>query len=100
MAVDGNYNIEIDTPIGKQTAGLVLKTEGSTLSGSIDARIGGVQEFSGGTVNCEDIIWNMVLESPMGKIDLDYKCKVIGDEITGEVKAGNFGTLTLKGKRV
>lgn len=100
MVVDGNYSIEIDTPIGKQTAKLVLETEGNALSGSIDARIGGVQEFTGGTVNGEEVTWSMVLESPMGKIGLDFRCKVIGGEITGDVKAGNFGTFPLKGKRV
>jgi hypothetical protein len=100
MGVDGNYHIEIDTPMGKQTANLVLKTDGNTLSGSIEAQMGGLQEFSGGTVNGDDLTWSMTLDSPMGKIDLEYNCKVTGDEIAGEVKAGNFGTVPLKGKRV
>jgi hypothetical protein len=99
MAIDGNYNVEIDTPMGKQTAKLTLKTDGNSLSGSVDSAIGGVVEFSGGTANGDDIAWAMKVNSPMGSIDLEYKGKITGDDITGEVKLGNFGTSPLKGKR-
>jgi len=99
MAVDGTYNIEIDTPIGKQTASLVIKADGYALSGSVEAEMGGLNEFSGGTVNGDEVAWAMELDSPMGKINLEYKGKVTGDEISGEVKAGNFGTSPFKGKR-
>ncbi len=99
MAIDGDYNVEIDTPMGKQTAKLTLKTDGNSLSGSVDSSMGGVAEFSGGTVNGDEIAWAMTINSPMGSIDLEYKGKVTGDEISGEVKAGNFGTSPLKGTR-
>lgn len=100
MAIDGSYNIEVDTPLGKQTAKLVLKSDGNTLSGSVEAEIAGLQEFSGGTVNGDEANWSMELNSPMGKLKLEYKCKISGDEITGEVKAGDFGSSPFKGKRV
>ena len=99
MAVDGTYNVEVDTPLGKQTAKLVLKSEGNALSGSVEAEMGGMNEFSGGTVNGDELTWAMELNSPMGKINLEYKGKVSGDEISGEVKAGDFGTSPFKGKR-
>jgi hypothetical protein len=100
MAVDGNYSIEIDTPMGKQTAKLILKTDGSALSGSVESQIGGLNEFSGGRVNGNDVAWSMELNSPMGKIDLDYKGTVAGDDISGEVKVGNIGSSPFKGKRI
>ena len=99
MAIDGTYNIEIDTPMGKQSAKLTLKADGNALSGSVDSPMGGLNEFSGGKVNGDEMTWGMELDSPMGKINLEYKCKIIGDGITGEVKAGNFGTSPLTGKR-
>ena len=99
MAVDGTYEVEIDTPIGAQSAKLTLKTDGSSLSGSIDSPLG-AQDFSGGSVSGDDISWGMEINSPMGKMNLEYKGKVTGDDITGEIKMGDFGTSSLKGKRV
>jgi hypothetical protein len=100
MAIDGTYNVEIDTPMGKQTAKLTLKTEGSALSGSMDSPIGGVNEFSGGTVSGDEVTWSIELDSPMGKMNLEQKATVTGDEISGEVKAGDFGSMPFKGKRI
>jgi len=99
MAVDGTYEITIDTPMGAQSLTLTLKTEGGALSGKIDSPMG-AQEFSGGSISGDDISWNMEIESPMGKMNLEYKGKVTGDDITGEIKAGDFGSSPFKGKRV
>ena len=99
MAVDGTYDIIVDTPIGAQTMKLILKTEGSALSGSIDSPLG-AQEFSGGSVSGDDISWQMEINSPIGKMNLEYMGKVTGDDIAGEVKAGDFGSSPFKGKRV
>ena len=100
MALNNYYNIEIDTPLGKQTAKLALKTDDNALSGSVEAEMVGIEEFSGGTVNGDDVAWNMELDSPMGKLILEFKGKIKGDEITGELKAGDFGSSPFTGKRV
>jgi hypothetical protein len=98
MAVDGTYNVEIDTPMGKQESKLILKTEGDTVGGSMDSPMG-TMEFSGGRVSGDEISWEMEISSPMGKINLEYNLKVSGDDISGQVKAGNFGSSPLQGKR-
>jgi hypothetical protein len=100
MAVDGAYEVEIDTPIGAQKGKLILKTDGDALSGILENPLLGKQEFSGGTVNGEDVAWAMEMNIPIGSIILEYKLKITGDDITGNVKAGNFGTSQLKGKRI
>lgn len=99
MAVDGTYEITVDTPMGAQSMTLTLKTDGDALSGKIDSPMGAL-EFSGGSVSGDDISWQMEIESPMGKMNLEYKAKVTGDDIAGEVKAGSFGASPFKGKRV
>ena len=99
MAIDGTYNIMVDTPLGKQAAKLALKADGNILSGTIEAEIGGLNEFGGGTINGSDLNWSMELNSPLGKINLEYKGTIIGDEISGEVIAGDFGASPFKGKR-
>jgi hypothetical protein len=98
MAIDGTYNVEIDTPMGKQESKLTLKTDGDKVSGSMDSPMGAM-EFSGGKVSGDNVSWDMEIDSPMGKINLTYNLKVSGDDISGEVKAGDFGSSPLKGKR-
>ena len=99
MAVDGTYNVEVNTPMGTQSMKLTLKADGDALSGSVDSAMGGLREFSGGTVNGDEVAWGMEISGPMGNMKLEYKGKVTGDEIAGEVKAGDLGTFAFKGSR-
>ena len=98
MAIDGTYDIQIDTPMGAQSAKLMLKTDGDVLSGSVESQMGS-SEFSGGTVNGDEVAWMMKIKTPMGEMDLEYKGTVNGDDIAGELKVGSFGTSPFKGKR-
>jgi hypothetical protein len=98
MAVDGTYKIEIDTPMGKQESTLTLKADGGKLSGSMESMFG-KQDFSGGTVTGDSFAFTMEISSPMGNMKLDYTGQVSGDDISGNVKAGDFGTSPFKGKR-
>jgi hypothetical protein len=98
MAIDGTYNVEIDTPIGKQEAKVTLKTAGNILSGTGESSFG-KNDFTG-TVNGNDLSWKMEINSPMGKMKLEYTGKVTGDDIAGTVKIGDFGTAPFKGKKI
>ena len=98
MAVDGTFQLEIDTPMGKQESKLSLKTAGNKLSGSMESPFGTL-DFKDGSVKGNDVSWSMEISSPMGNMKLDYKGKVAGNEISGEVKAGDFGTSPFRGKR-
>ena len=98
MAIDGTYEAQADTPMGVQSIKITLKADGDALSGSVENQMG-ASEFSGGTVNGDEVTWQMKINSPMGEIDLEYKGTVTGDDIAGEVKAGNFGSSPFKGKR-
>jgi hypothetical protein len=98
MSVDGTYNIEINTPIGKQQGKLTLKEEGDKLTGRVEASLG-EKNFTG-TVNGNNIAWSMEFSSPMGKMKLDFKGTISGKVISGEVKAGSFGTSTFSGSKI
>ena len=99
MAVDGTYNMEIDTPMGKQTSKLTLKTDGNALSGTMESAFG-TMEFSGGAVSGDEVAWVMEVSGPMGSMKLEHKGTVTGDDISGEVKVGDFGTSPFKGTRI
>lgn len=98
MAVDGTYNIEMETPLGRQEAVLKLAAAGEKLAGSIEASLGKA-DFTG-TVNGNDLFCSVEVSSPMGKVKLDINGTVSGGAISGSVKAGSFGTLTFKGKKI
>ena len=99
MAVDGTYNIDTESPMGKQSGKLTLKTDGSSLSGSISGAQG-EQAFEGGTVSGDNVEWSVQINGPMGQMKLDFKGAVSGDEISGQVQLGSFGSATFKGTRV
>jgi hypothetical protein len=98
MAIDGIYNIEIDTPMGKQEAKLVIKTEGSKITGTMENSMG--KNDITGSVKNNELSWGMELNSPMGSMNLEFSGKVTGNEISGEVKIGSFGVSPFKGNKV
>ncbi len=98
MAVDGTYKVDINSPMGTQSATLTLKTAGSSLSGT-SAGAQGTQDFDGGTVDGNDFAFSMSLSGPMGQIQLDFKGTVDGDDISGNVQLGSYGSASFKGSR-
>jgi aerobic carbon-monoxide dehydrogenase large subunit len=98
MSVDGTYSIEINTPMGKQQGKLILKEDGHKLTGRVEASLG-EKDFTG-TVNGNNIAWNMEFSSPMGKMKLDFTGTISGKAISGEVKAGSFGTSKFSGSKI
>jgi hypothetical protein len=98
MAVDGIYNTEVATPMGKQTGKLTLKSSGNVLSGSLASSQGSVN-FDGGKVDGNNVEFSVSISGPMGQMKLDYSGKVEGDNISGTVKLGQFGTAPFTGKR-
>ena len=98
MAIDGTYNIQINTPMGAQTGKLTLKTDGNSISGSMASDMG-EQAFSGGTVSGDEFEWSIQVSGPMGDMKLDFKGSVNADEISGQVQLGSFGSADFKGTR-
>ena len=98
MAVDGTYNINLETPMGNRPGKLTLKTDGGSLSGTFAAEEG-ENTVTGGTVSGEEIAFSVQVSTPMGQIKLDFKGAVSGDAISGQVQAGQFGSFPFKGTR-
>ncbi len=95
--IDGDWQCKIDTPLGEQSVLLTLQTDGTELSGRANTAFG-VQEFSGGTVNGNDLAWHVSVTQPM-PVDLDFSATVEGDAIAGMVKAGPLGEQPFSGTR-
>jgi hypothetical protein len=97
MAVDGKWEITINSPLGAQKAVLDLKTDGASLTGSQQAAQGS-GPLENGKVNGNDLSWSAKINSPM-PMTLDFTGKVDGDKLSGSVKAGSFGSFPFTGAR-
>ena len=97
MAVDGNWNLTMTTPMGERNATLSLKSAGGTLTGTQGAE-GNLAEIFDGTVNGEDVAWKVAITNPM-PLTLAFIGKVSGDSIAGEMGIGPMGSFPFTGTR-
>ena len=97
MAVDGNWNITMSTPMGDRSATLSLKSAGATLTGTQAAEGNSVEIFDG-TVNGDDVFWKVAITNPM-PLTLEFTGKVSGNAISGEMGVGPMGSFPFTGTR-
>src|ERR1700745_786937 len=97
MAVDGNWDLTMTTPMGERKATLSLKSAGGTLTGPQGAE-GNSTEIFDGTVNGDDVAWKVSITNPM-PLTLDFSGKVSGDSISGEMGIGPMGGFPFQGTR-
>ena len=95
--VDGVWETVIDTPMGQRKGTLTLKSDGASLSGTLDGDQGSIA-IQDGAVNGNDLTWKADISNPMS-MTLEFSAKVDGDAIAGSVKLGGFGTASFKGSR-
>lgn len=98
MSADGSWKVTINSPMGAQEATLTLKTDGDSLSGSLDGPQG-TQDFEGGTVDGDNLTWVVDMTQPM-PMKLECSGTVDGDNISGTIKLGAFGEASFSGSRV
>ena len=99
MAINGKYNVTLQTPIGPQNGVINLRTEGNVLHG--DAQIAGGGGTFTGTVDGENGKWSTNVPNPMGgTLTLTFNVKVTETDLSGTVGLGQFGNASITGKKV
>lgn len=96
-SVDGDWDVTIKSPMGDQKAVLTVNSDGGSFSGKMAGGLGSM-DIQSGTVDGNTISWSMDMTVPM-PMKLDCTATVDGDAISGEVKAGAFGSMGLTGTR-
>jgi hypothetical protein len=96
MSVDGSWKTTVNSPMGVQQGELQLTTNGGAFTGKMKSAQG-EQDISG-TVDGDNLAWSTKITSPF-PITLEFTVKVDGDAMTGNVKAGAFGSSPLTGVR-
>ncbi|MGY3489152.1 hypothetical protein ACVW1C_007035 [Bradyrhizobium sp. USDA 4011] len=97
MAVDGNWNLTMTTPMGERKATLSLASSGGTLTGTQGAE-GNSTEIFDGTVNGDSVAWKVSITNPM-PLTLEFSGTVSGDGISGEMGIGPMGSFPFTGTR-
>jgi hypothetical protein len=97
MAVDGNWNITMTTPMGERKATLALTNSGGTLTGTQGAE-GNSGEIFDGTTSGDDVAWKISITNPM-PLTLAFTGKVSGDNMSGEMGIGMMGSFPFTGTR-
>jgi hypothetical protein len=97
MAIDGKWEITINSPMGAQKARLELTASGNSLTGTQHAQ-GASQPLANGKVDGNNVSWSANITSPM-PMTLEFSGSVDGDSLKGSVKAGAFGSFPFTGAR-
>jgi hypothetical protein len=97
MAIDGKWEITINSPMGAQKAQLDVKADGGALTGTQTAQ-GNTQALADGKVDGDNLAWSANITNPM-PMTLEFTGKVDGDKISGSVKAGAFGSFPFTGAK-
>ena len=98
MAVDGNWKMTVNTPMGPQESTLSLSTSGDQLSGTQTAPDGSIASISDVIVDGNNISWKASITKPMS-LTLEFSGTVDGDTLSGTVKLGMLGSTSFSGGR-
>jgi hypothetical protein len=97
MAVDGNWNLVMSTPMGERKASLSIKAAGGALTGTQGAD-GNSTEIFDGTVSGDNVAWKVSITNPM-PLTLSFTGAVLGDSMSGEMGIGPMGSFPFTGTR-
>ena len=96
-AVDGDWEVTVKSPMGDQKSVLTINGDGDSFTGKMQGSLGSM-DIANGSVSGNTLSWKMDMTVPM-PMTLDCTATVDGDSITGEVKAGAFGSMPVSGTR-
>jgi len=97
MAVDGTWNLTMQTPMGERRATLVASSQSGALTGK-QSGDGGTTDLFEGTVSGSDVSWKISITNPM-PLTLQFTGAVDGDKMSGKMSAGALGSWPFSGTR-
>jgi hypothetical protein len=98
MAIDGNWNLTMNSPMGPRPVNATFAANGSELSGSFKGAQG--EAPVSGTIEGNDLNFGATVNGPMGEMNLKFAGTFDGDSVSGTVQFGAFGSGTFTGTRV
>lgn len=98
MAVDGTWKLVVNTPMGSQESTLAIQSAGSGFTATQSAGHGEGRPVDDLAVDGDNVSWKASITKPM-QMTLAFSGTVDGDNISGSVKLGMFGTAKFTGVR-
>jgi hypothetical protein len=98
MAVDGDWNLVLETPIGPQEAVLKVKARSDAAFDGALIHQASEQTFEG-SIEGDTLIWRTDITSPV-PLTLEFAVTVDGGTMSGTVRLGMFGEAPVIGTRV
>jgi hypothetical protein len=86
----------LKTPMGEQSMTAKIVRKGETFTGCMSGEMG--EQDITGKIAGDTLSWTLPLSKPVA-IKLGFEVSVAGDDMTGNVKLGMFGSAPLTGKR-
>lgn len=90
----GKYEIVVQSPMGAQPSTLELNADGT----GTQAAQGRSQPITDGKIDGNNVSWKNSITTPF-PMTLEFAGTVDGDKISGNVKAGSFGSFPFSGTR-
>ena len=97
MALDGNWNLTMNSPMGPRPVKAEFTTSGNTIGGSFLGDAGAAPVT--GTLDGDQAAFAATVQGPMGQLELKFSGTVAGDSISGNVQFGAFGSGTFTGEK-
>ena len=94
--VDGTWDTVTHSPMGHQKATLAVVSAGDTFTGTYSGALG--TTAVSGKVDRHNLSWTVDITVPM-PMTLSIEATVDGDNLTGTVTAGAFGSFPMEGVR-
>ena len=95
--VDGTWDCVTKSPLGDQKSTLTVKSDGNSFTGTNSGSLGSA-DITDGKVDGNRLSWKMNMTVPM-PMTLDCEATIEGDNLTGTVGAGAFGSFPMTGTR-
>jgi hypothetical protein len=95
--VDGNFDCITKSPMGDQKSVFSVQTNGDTFTGKNEGAMGSM-DVENGKVDGNKLTWTMSMKVPM-PMTLECEATVDGDNLSGTIKAGAFGSMAMNGTR-
>jgi len=90
------WTITVTSPMGQTTAALSLDKQGPDLRGEMSGK-GGVGPLEDGRIEGNQLSWTCRIQKPV-PMTLKFKGILRGDDLSGTVKFGMFGSGTFVAK--
>lgn len=97
MAVDGNWDLVMQTPMGSRNVKLALQSAGNDLSGQFQGDQGSAP--LSGSVDGANVKFSATINGPMGQLELTFNGAEDAEKMSGSVQFGGFGSGTWTASR-